>query len=502
LVRLAPMVMSTCVVLMMAWLASQWWGRGFGMLSGLALATSFQFTRYAWLAEEDTILCAVITATLVLFARFETVDREENPNRTFFGWRSWSLLAFFVCFGLTNMAKGLIFGPLMAGVPMAAFMLLHFKWRRLQRYLWLWGFVAAAIAAGAWPAFIYWKHPDVLEMWIYDYAGRLYDGYIGEPWWYYFGVWTWALVPWTPVAAYGLFLTFRRALQPNALPERFLLCWGVGTILFFSIPDGKHHHYMIHTLPPWGLITAIGVLKLRDHLAAWMATGSALWRRAAIPALVLGIPGAAAIYLLRHKVPGPDWLPWLFMAGLPAIVAVGAWAWFQPRARLAMGVGFAGLAVLFMTGHVYVGRYVDHGRDDWAFLKEVRRMQPTATPLYVNAELRCCLEVNRVLFALDRSAKAVHNLSFLLDERLQDEKVLVITTAGDAERLQRIGTTRVVKQSAQSRREESPADRLTLFEVALRPDRPRYPNGVTISQQQIKHRKPGPFLGGQNPKDW
>jgi hypothetical protein len=165
-------------------------------------------------------------------------------------------------------------------------------------------------------------------------------------------------------------------------------------------------------------------------------------------------------------------------------------------------VGFGTLAALYMAGHVYVGRYVDHGREDWAFLREIRSTMPTPLPLYVNAELRCCLEVNRVLFALKDSAKVVHNLSFLLDQSITDEKILLITTAGDEARLAKLGVARVVKQSEKSRREVSPADRLTLFEVTLSPDRPRYPNDVVITQQQIKHRRPGPFLGGQDPRAW
>ena len=502
LVRLAPLTMSTLVVLMMAWLAGRWFGRGVGLLSGLMLATSFQFTRYAWLAEEDTILCAVVTATLVLFMKLETLETPEKASRSFLGWRSWTLLGFFVCLGLTNMAKGLIFGPLMAGVPIAGFLLLHWSWQRLGRYVWLWGWVAAVLAGGLWPAYIYWRHPDVLEMWIYDYGGRLYDGYIGEPWWYYFGVWTWALLPWTPAAAYGLVVAARRAVRPGALPERFLLCWGVGTLLFFSIPDGKHHHYLIHILPPWGVLAALGLVELHQRYSAWARGVGKVGRRVALTTVLVGVPGGVALHLLRHKIPGPEWLPLAFMAGLPAVAALVAWALNTPRVRLGAAVGFGTLAALYMAGHVYVGRYVDHGREDWAFLREIRSTMPTPLPLYVNAELRCCLEVNRVLFALKDSAKVVHNLSFLLDQSITDEKILLITTAGDEARLAKLGVARVVKQSEKSRREVSPADRLTLFEVTLSPDRPRYPNDVVITQQQIKHRRPGPFLGGQDPRAW
>src|SRR5262249_26941363 len=114
-VRLAPTLAGTVTVLLLAWMAQLWYGRWTGLLSGLILASSFQFTRYAWLAEEDMILCAVVTATLALFVKAESVVRspwsvgegavpvpDHGPRTTdhgllrgFLGWRSWTLFGFF-----------------------------------------------------------------------------------------------------------------------------------------------------------------------------------------------------------------------------------------------------------------------------------------------------------------------------------------------------------------------------------------------------------------------
>ena len=62
---------------------------------------------------------------MALFVRLEfgaeTTDETKPWWRAFLGWRSGTLLALFALYGLTNMAKGLVFGPLMAGVPLAAY---------------------------------------------------------------------------------------------------------------------------------------------------------------------------------------------------------------------------------------------------------------------------------------------------------------------------------------------------------------------------------------------
>src|SRR5439155_8717911 len=105
------------------------------------LATMWEFCQYASDPEADIFLCAIVTVAVALFARLELMPdstADGEPAR-FFGSRSWLVLAFFAFLGMTNLAKGLIFGTLMVLVPITGFLLWNFELRRLRRYLWFWG---------------------------------------------------------------------------------------------------------------------------------------------------------------------------------------------------------------------------------------------------------------------------------------------------------------------------------------------------------------------------
>ena len=64
IVRIGPMLVATGVVLMTAWMASLWFGRSLGLLAGLVLATTLEFTRYGWLAEDEIYLCGIVTSVI------------------------------------------------------------------------------------------------------------------------------------------------------------------------------------------------------------------------------------------------------------------------------------------------------------------------------------------------------------------------------------------------------------------------------------------------------
>ncbi|MBI1830368.1 MAG: glycosyltransferase family 39 protein, partial [Planctomycetes bacterium] len=197
-VRIGPALAGLVTVLLATWLAGRLFGRGVGLLSGLALATMYNFVRYSTLAEADIVLAPIVAGVLACYALLEVedgsgpaTDANTTPvpeSQNFFAGRPWPVLGFFVLLGMTNLVKGLVFGMVIALAPIAAYQLWNhrgsslaiflgfFAWAVLAklagwrsafglaplalfmlgniglftRYLWLWGWLAFAAVALPW----------------------------------------------------------------------------------------------------------------------------------------------------------------------------------------------------------------------------------------------------------------------------------------------------------------------------------------------------------------
>src|SRR5205823_1949053 len=77
-VRIGPALAATLTVLLVARMAAGWFGRHVGILSGIVLATTYEFTQYAWLAEDEIYLCALCTLAIDAFVRVE-FNRNTGP---------------------------------------------------------------------------------------------------------------------------------------------------------------------------------------------------------------------------------------------------------------------------------------------------------------------------------------------------------------------------------------------------------------------------------------
>lgn len=492
--RIAPALMATGAVLLAAWMAANWFGRTIGLISGLVLATTYEFTQYAWLAEDEIFLCALSTAAIALFAQTEFFARESSAegSRHFFGRRSAGLLALFVALGMTNLAKGLLFGTVMTLVPIAGFLLWNADWRRISWYFWFWGWLAFVAVAAAWPLAAYSRIPDVIDLWLFDHVGRLNGGYedITEPWYYYAKVLPTNLAPWTVVVPFALWITRARALQTRYSPERFLWCWSILPPIVFSIPSGKHHHYMLHCTAPWAMLSALALVRLRAQIMQWPAS-----RRNPLNSLVtLALPVDAALGLLRTRIAGPEWLVPTAMVVWPVLAVLFSWATSHHNARIAAVGLFSTVTGLFCVGHWYAGAYKDLCRDDTRFLQAARAQAPVDLPILINTDMKS-LDEFRIQFYLGDRGLPLHNLTFLAADNLPRDAFLV-SRAGHESEISRYAEVEAVATSLRTRREKSPADRLTLFRVKLREDIPRYAAaGIYVSPMQTQGRAPGPFLG-------
>ncbi|MEO1999817.1 MAG: glycosyltransferase family 39 protein [Planctomycetaceae bacterium] len=494
IVRLGPTLFATAVVLAVAWMACVWYGRQIGLLSGFVMATTCQFTRYSWLAEDEIYLCGVVTFAVALFVKLEFTDsHSDQESRSFFGHRSrWTVLLF-VALGVTNLVKGLLFGTIMALVPIALFLICNHDWNRIRRYIWFWGWLIFAAITAAWPLAAYLRYPDVTAVWFYDLGGRLDGSYaaLSEPLWYYPLNLLWMLLPWTVVIPTGLWMTRNAAWVHRFSKERFLWCWALGVPLVFSIPSGKHHHYLLHALAPWAVLGTLGMLRIREIVLSW----DYRFRRPANSLVTTALPLMLVTWLCSERVANPEWLLPFLMVLIPTATVSLSWALFHSNPRLAARTLFGVLALFYATGHWVAGQYVDRHRQDVAFLKQVRSTLPQSAPILVDMNLEPLVGFLN-LFYLDSTAVPLHNVSFAVDNKISQRNVFVLTRISKRGLLESLGTVRLLSQSQRTdRNDRLLSDRLSLFQLTFDTDISKINSeGVRISPMQAMHRDQGPYL--------
>jgi hypothetical protein len=487
--RLTSALVGLGCVLTVGWVASLWFGRGVGLLSGVALATLHLFNHYAAGPEAEIFLCAAVTACIATFAYLEFRLRNgpgADREPWLLGRRPLALLAFFVLLGLTNLVKGLFFGDAFVILPAAVYLL----WGErplsyVRRYVWLPGWLAFAACGAAWAVAAYARHPDVVDLWLSDYRGRLDQGFMREPAYYYAMNLPWALIPWTLPALAALALTWRRALTQGRTPERFLWCWALVPLIFLSIPQGKHRHYLLPAVAPWAILGALGAERLWRLLreAAWLKSP---WR---VP-LAVGVAAEVAIYLF---VPAPLCVPALCLC--PVLVALAWLALSRPNPWAAGTATFAWVCLVSWAAHAEPRLFEDRYADDRDFLAAALARQEEGGEALLVLDDWGPLDASWSLFYLDGRARLLHNVSFLLDERVAGgPEVLVVARRLRAPALAAYGSSELLFESHHSRGEEAGTEyRLGLYRVRVEAPRHAGPPAY-VSPMQATGRAPGPWL--------
>ena len=406
-VRLPSALEAIGVALIVAGLAARWFGATVGLLSGLVQAGTWYMVTYARLAENDMVLCLLVTAAIASFVMLQHADAGRTGP-----WR----LAFWALLGATNLSKGPMFGAGIVVLACGSWLL----WRRdgpgLRR---LWsplGMLLCALIALAWPAWLIARGhgSELLAWWGGEMRGRM-DGAnfrAHAPPWYYLQSITWQLLPWTPFLLIGAGPSLARAWRERDSADRMLWSWAVVPIAVLSLPSYKHHHYIIHALPGLSPVIALGLMRVGRWIAAAAPSRprAAGWLCGALFALVL------AVLLVRH-------------------------APFLPN--------------------------TDPSRADLAFLRRVDARVPAGERLIVSGGQ----PVARHVFYLDRPGRRAEGIWLPADiarHLRPGDTAHVVAHAGDAADLARIGAIEVLDASARARFEADPGRRYTLFRLTSR----------------------------------
>src|SRR5262245_23724844 len=386
--------------------------------------------------------------------------------------------------------KGPLFGTAFLASAMAVYFLASRHWEGLRRYVWFWGWLAYLIVGGTWPLFAYLRHPEVADIWMFDYGKRLSEGYVGEAPWYYLIHVPWNLFPWTLPALVGLWVTARGVFRERDRPWQFLWAWALVPPVAFSVFQGKHHHYMLNCIAPWAPIAVAGAVAMWRKAQAWPA-----WLRSPLFGLfALGVPGAAGALLLAKKIPGPESVAHTVAVGWP-VVATAFWYFGMHRNGR---TSFVGLLVVILVVHtaafLHRTAYMDSYAGDREFVAGVRQAVPVDAPVYVLNEWHP-LNPAWPLYYLGPRAHLLHHITFLSSDQIAAPEVYVVGRRYDEAELARYGEVTRLAESPRTRAESSPMDRYTLFKLRFFPDLVRYPE-PPVNGMQATGRATGPVLPG------
>jgi 4-amino-4-deoxy-L-arabinose transferase-like glycosyltransferase len=271
--------------MMVAAVATRFFGRATGLTATAILATSYGFYWWGHIAEMEMLFAAMITlavGSFILWAE-EQVSTSRQSQRL--GWL-FAAYAFTAAAGLTKGPVGLLIIAMgcvsyavvrrLAGWPIAH---LATRWHAL-------GFAIFLAIALPWPAKVL-AQPDAKEVFLREAFGRLGSSWVrhtGGPF-FYFNSLARLVGPWIIAVPLVLWRFYRcwGALRRQQAAAVFLAAWFLAVFGFFTAVHTKQDHYLLPILPAGAM------------LAAWGVSG---WRWANLTARI--VAAIAAIGLLAY----------------------------------------------------------------------------------------------------------------------------------------------------------------------------------------------------------
>jgi 4-amino-4-deoxy-L-arabinose transferase-like glycosyltransferase len=474
--RLAAVLVAVPIVLLVAGIGSRLAGRTTGLAAGFIYATMHEVYSYSSNPEADIFLALIVTAVLAVFVRLEfprssTSSSGSREPTGFLAGRPWLVALFFALVGATNLAKGVIFGTAMALLPILSYLAWNRSWVQIRRYVWLWGWLIAAAVGLAWPVTVISRHPDIVQLWKEHYLGRLNQGYLAEPWWYYAAYVPYVTLPWTLAALIGLAQT-RRAALAGPGGERFLWCWALVPPAVFSLSDGKHHHYLLQCIAPWAILAAWGAESVwrfcHERLPRWL-------QEPLVPAAVCGVAATTSLILIGERLPGGRPVALVIAAVLPIAAFVVARSLVHPNPRTA----FVGVILTITTAYAlwtpYQAAHLDKYPPDAELVRQASHLVPADQPVFVQYDWTAPLETFWVLYHSPRPGVLIRDPWQLAERSTGQEAAYILARRQDAPMLAMVGTVEPVLESRLTRAEKHPAERRVLFKVTFYPKIPPAP---------------------------
>ena len=298
-----------------------------GLWAGLAMCTSLNLVLVDRAATPDSLLVFFCALALYLFARGEDWSDEPPAEAHSRSWQSW--IGIYAAMGLAVLVKGPI-GVLLPGATIGLYLLVRnrpenragdstwedrlistvgrFSPARIVAAIWsmqpLVALAVVALVAGPWFVLVGMRTSGnfLIEFFGVQNYGRFMgsmDGHSGAIW-YYIPAMLIGFFPWSIFAFSTASDLVRRSLArlPGQRPAKFVACWIVVFVGFFSIAGTKLPNYILPVYPALALATACYV----DRWITNPASIRPLWIKLSFASLFLvGLATVIGTVVVSHQ---------------------------------------------------------------------------------------------------------------------------------------------------------------------------------------------------------
>jgi 4-amino-4-deoxy-L-arabinose transferase-like glycosyltransferase len=306
-VRFPSALFGTLTVLLTFFLGRVLYSSRTGFLSGLILATSFEFAYLSTRANIDTTLTFFTTGSLLCFILWYQYRESEDKAKKHL--RRHVIYGFYVGMALATLTKGPVGFILPLSVSLI-YLVLQKDWKGIMKMRLLTGMALFLVIVLSWylPALLKGGE-DYLHATLFMHTIDRYSrGLIHlKPIYYYFYIFPGQSLPWI----FFLPAAIRYGFSKEIIKERrnflFLLVWFVVILLFFSLSKGKRPLYLLPLFP--GVCLMVGKLW-NDFTAAPIHPLRHQWISFPLYALIslLLVAGGAVPWIISTKY--PSYLPY------------------------------------------------------------------------------------------------------------------------------------------------------------------------------------------------
>lgn len=215
-------------------------------LTSFILLTSFLFFYQARTAQIDMMLCFLVTASMI--EGYQLISGERKSI--------WPMAIFM---GLATITKGPIGFILPMGVCATYIFFSKLEWKKLPwksllisfiiPLTWLCFLLIEVIKTNEWDYF----QNLLFKQTIVRYANSWHHE---KPFYYFFITILWDFLPWSPFFIMTLIFPVKK-WQSFTSKEKFAWCVCLFVLIFFSIPKGKRHIYILPIFPFIAYIVAL-----------------------------------------------------------------------------------------------------------------------------------------------------------------------------------------------------------------------------------------------------